>query len=91
MQTGVSRYVGILFCFHIFFSSLLIFIVCKYLLDHAFFLLFSLLPECVAVKYDMRVPPLMSPYPFSYQDVCATPVCRCSSASISIGVRALLA
>ncbi len=62
MQTGVSRYVGILFCCHVFFSSLLIFIVCKYLLDHAFFLLFSLLPEYVAVKYDMHFPPLMSPY-----------------------------
>ena len=61
-QTGVSRHVGILICCHIFLSSLLIFIVCKYLLDHALFLLFSLLTEYVAVKYDMRFPPLMSPY-----------------------------
>ncbi len=51
MQTGVLRYVGILFCCHIFFSSLLVIIVCKYLLDHAFFLLFSLLPEFVAMTY----------------------------------------
>ena len=61
-QTGVSRHVGILICCHIFLSSLLIFIVCKYLLDHALFFFFSLLTEYVAVKYDMRFPPLMSPY-----------------------------
>ena len=61
-QTGLSRHVGILICCHIFLSSLLIFIVCKYLLDHALFFFFSLLTEYVAVKYDMRFPPLMSPY-----------------------------
>ena len=62
MQTGVLSNVGILFCRHIFLHSLLIFIVCKYLLDHALFFFFSLLTEYVAVKYDMRFPPLMSPY-----------------------------
>lgn len=55
---GYGSYVGILSAFHIFFLSLLpSSLVCKYLLDHAFFLL----TKYVGSKYDMCLLSLLTP------------------------------
>ena len=43
------------------------------------------------MRFTIDEPVLSMPfYPLFYQDVYATPVCRCPSAGISLGVRALL-